>query len=420
MSKALAPPSYFKWWVCVLLLLASTLNYMDRQALSQTGLRIKSYFELSNFQFSNFESAFNIAFALGALSIGYLADRGNIRVIYPVIVILWSIAGFAAGFAESFVFLLICRFALGLFEAGNIPCGVLTVKRVLKPEERALGNGMFQSGTALGAIITPMVVLACVSFAERIASSDAGFAWQLPFRVIGAIGVVWAIAWLLTVKSHHLRAPASVDRREDTYWSIFRNRRFWVSLIVVLSINSAWRSFVYWLPTMLQEDKRYTEVEMSALATGFYVAADLGSIAAGAAVLGLFRGGMPLARARLLVYTGCAGLTTLTLLLAVLPRGVSLVTILFLLGFGALGVFPIYFALSQEISVRHQGKVTGTLSFLNAIYLAGYIGVQGFLSDVLGSIALVLCVTGLFPLIGLVALAVGWREAPKVEPPNPG
>jgi ACS family hexuronate transporter-like MFS transporter len=171
---------------------------------------------------------------------------------------------------------------------------------------------------------------------------------------------------------------------------------------------------------MLREDKGYTFGEMSWLTTGFYVAADLGSIAAGAVVLALFRRGAALPRARLLVYVGCAGLTTLTLLLAVFPRGVSLIAVLFLIGFGALGLFPIYYALSQEISDRHQGKVTGTLSFLNAIYLAGYFAAQGLLMDLLGSQSLVLCMTGLFPLIGMIAMAVAWREAPKVEPPNPG
>jgi ACS family hexuronate transporter-like MFS transporter len=94
--------------------------------------------------------------------------------------------------------------------------------------------------------------------------------------------------------------------------------------------------------------------------------------------------------------------------------------VLFLLGFGALGLFPIYFALSQEISARHQGKVTGTLSFLNAVYLAGYMPLQGRLIDYFGSFSLVLGVTGLFPLIGLLALALAWREAPRVEPPNRG
>src|SRR5215213_276250 len=217
-----SPPSSVKWWVCVLLLLASALNYMDRQALSQTAPRIRAYFEITNKEIGLLEGAFNAAFAVGAILVGWAVDRGNIRLIYPAIVVLWSLAGFAAGFAEAFWFLFVCRFALGLFEAGNVPCGVLTVKRVLPPEERALGNGMYQSGSALGAIITPLVVLLCLTIVERMGSTDPGFAWQLPFRVVGAAGLLWAVAWLLIVKSEHVRGPVgAVHAETDTYWAIF-------------------------------------------------------------------------------------------------------------------------------------------------------------------------------------------------------
>ena len=408
MSTVAAPPSPARWWICILLLLASALNYMDRQALSQTAVRVSEYFELSNERFGTLDSAFNIGFALGAISVGWLVDRGNIRLIYPAIVILWSAAGFAAGFAERFWFLMLCRLALGLFEAGNIPCGVLTVKRVMRKEERALGNGMFQSGSALGAIITPMVVLVVLKFADAHGLIDPERRWQLPFRVVGAVGLVWVVLWLSTVRSHHLR-PAAGDAG-DKYWEIFRNRRFWVAVAVVVSINSAWRSFGFWLPKYLQQEKAYDETEMAWLSSGFFLSADVGSNAVGAMVWLLARGGMSLSRARLLCYIGCAGLTATSLIVAVLPKGYSLVVALFVLGFGALGLFPIYYAISQEISDRHQGKVTGTLSFLNAIYLAGYIWAQGTVADLSGSFAVPLGAAGVFPLIGLIALAMWWKD----------
>jgi len=415
MSTATALPSPARWWICVLLLLASTLNYMDRQALSQTAVRVSEYFQVDNDEFANLESAFNVAFALGAIAIGWVVDRGSVRFIYPGIVVLWSAAGFAAGFAQQFWFLLACRFALGLFEAGNIPCGVLTVKRVLRPDERALGNGMFQSGSALGAIITPIVVLFCLSIVDRMGETDSPLAWQLPFRVVGVAGLVWAVLWMLTVKSHHVRPPESaVEDPGDTYWAIFRNRRFWVAVAVVLSINSAWRSFGFWLPKYLQQGKGYDEKTTQLLSSGFFLAADLGSILVGLAVLRLARGGMRLSRARLLCYAGCAGLTASSVLMAVLPRGAELIAVLFVLGFGALGLFPIYYAISQEISARHQGRVTGTLSFLNAVYLAAFVKTQGLLIKEIG-FGPVLGAAGLIPLFGLVALASWWKDAPTMN-----
>lgn len=415
------PSSSFKWWVCGLLLLATTLNYMDRQALSQTGTRITAYFGLSNAEFGLLEGTFSAAFACGALLFGWLVDRGNVRLLYPLLVVGWSLAGFAAGFAQSFPALLACRFALGLFEAGNWPCGIVTVKRVLRPEERVLGNGMFSSGTALGAIITPLVVLVCLEIVAATGDPDPAFAWQLPFRVVGAAGLVWAVLWLWAVKSHHVRAPDTAPDAGDTYWAIFRARRFWVLFVVVTAINSAWRSFGFWLPKYLQEGKGYEERPTAFLTSGFFLFADFGSIAVGAVILRLFRGGMPLHRARLLCYAGCAGLTTLSLVAAVLPKGWALIAVLFAVGFGALGLFPIYFALSQEVSRKHQGKVTGTLGCLNGLYLALLFPLQGRLIDYFGSYSLALGVAGLFPLAGLAALWWGWpRDEPTESSPPVG
>jgi ACS family hexuronate transporter-like MFS transporter len=403
------PPAFFKWWVCVLLLLASTLNYMDRQALSQTSERITDYFGIDEEEFSWLEGAFNGAFALSVLGIGYLADRGNIRLIYPALVVLWSLAGFASGLAESYGFLFACRFALGLFESGNIPCGVLTVKRILKPEERTLGNGMFQSGTALGAIITPLVVFLCL---EAVGRDAIGITWQLPFRVVGAAGLIWAALWLVTVRKHHVQAPVPTSPAPagDTYWSIFRDRRFWIALVVVMAINAPWRSYGFWLPKLLRRERGYSEDAMLFLSPGFFAAADLGALAVGFMVLRLGRGGMPLSRARLICFTACSLITTLSIVTALIPTGPLLIGALYLQGFGALGMFPIYYALSQEISSKHQGKVTGTLSCLNAFYLAALFPAQGFLIKQLNSYALALGLVGLFPLVGLVALALFWKS----------
>jgi ACS family hexuronate transporter-like MFS transporter len=138
------------------------------------------------------------------------------------------------------------------------------------------------------------------------------------------------------------------------------------------------------------------------------------------AVLWLARRGLRLPRARLLCYAGCTAMTAASVVAAVLPRGPALVAALFVVGFGALGLFPIYYALSQEISARHQGKVTGTLSCLNAAYLALWFPLQGRLIDWLGSFSVALGVAGLFPLVGLVALATGWRDGDNEPGTGPG
>src|SRR5437763_4243788 len=183
-------------------MLATVINYMDRMTLNQLGVHIQTSLGIDDEQYSWLEGAFSAAFAIGAVCTGFLVDRVSVRWVYPLMVLGWSAAGVLTGFASTFWMLLMCRFLLGLFEAGNWPCGIRTTKAVLRPDERSLGNSLFQSGTALGAVITPLLVLALLRWADphephrnavmavtggTYAAVDAPPAdtWRFPFRVIG-------------------------------------------------------------------------------------------------------------------------------------------------------------------------------------------------------------------------------------------
>src|SRR4051794_34009070 len=102
-----ARPSSWKWQVCGLLLLATMLNYMDRQTLNQLGPRMTDELDLSPLQYARVEAAFAVAFAAGALLFGLLADRINVAWLYPAVVLGWSAAGFATAFVTGFVSLLV-------------------------------------------------------------------------------------------------------------------------------------------------------------------------------------------------------------------------------------------------------------------------------------------------------------------------
>ena len=150
-------PSW-KWLVCGLLLLATMLNYMDRLTLNLIPARIMGEFGLDVAQYGQLESDFGIAFAIGAIIFGWMADRWNVALLYPLAVLGWSAAGFATGMVQGFFGLLLCRSLLGLAEAGNWPCSLRTTQHLLPPRQRSMGNSILQSGAAIGAIITPLLV----------------------------------------------------------------------------------------------------------------------------------------------------------------------------------------------------------------------------------------------------------------------
>lgn len=411
------PRNRWKWWICFLLLLATTLNYMDRQALAQTATDITKDFGINNSQYSDLITLFNVGFGVGALLFGWLVDKANLRWVYAGLVLAWSAVGFATGFVQAFIPLLICRLLLGVFEAGNWPCGILTVKRVLKPEERSLGNGIFQSGTALGAILIPLVVYACYKF------SDPGDqrVWQLPFRIIGAVGVLWVLLWLFTVRSDQLRAPPPSESKmaNDSYWSLWTNRRFYVMMVVIVAVNVPWRSFGEWLAKCLREEKGYSREETQLISSAYFFAADVGSIVAGIVTLWLVRRGKSLFSARMIAFVTCASLTLLSVAAALLPKGPLLIAVLMLIAFGALGSFSSYFAFSQEVSSKHQGKVTGTLGLINSVAMGLLAQVQGALVDATKTYQIALGITGLFPLLGVAAIWFFWKPTPaEIKPPD--
>lgn len=404
-------PSPWRWWVCVLLLLASTLNYMDRLALNQMAVRIKDAFGLDNFWYGMLEGVFVLGFAVGAPATGLLVDRVGVRWVYPLTVLGWSAFGFLTGFAPGYLALFACRFGLGVFEAGNWPCGIRTTRQVMPPAERSLGNAFFQNGTAIGAIVTPSIVLACIAWA----GPDRADAWQLPFRVIGWVGIGWAALWVLTVPGRVLLPvaddPAAPPPAPTPFAAVFRDRRYWLLLALVLAVNTSWHMFRVWMPLLLQKQHGYSEAEMSRLTTFYYVVADAGAWAVGLGSLALARAGVPLHRTRVLLFAGCAGLGLVALALPFLEPGPALVAVLLAYGFGSYGLFPVYFALSQEVSARHQGKVTGTLGSLNSIYLFVMFLSSGAIADAIGRYDVAMAAAGLPAVAALLLVVFFWRPA---------
>jgi len=404
-----------KWWICGLLFLATTLNYMDRMALNQTSPLIMEEFKLSKQDYGWLEGGFTFAFAIGAIVVGAIADRVNVWWIYPLIVIGWSGFGFATGFVTGYWMLFACRFGLGLFEAGNWPCGIRTTRLILKPEERSLGNALFQSGTAIGAIITPLIVLGCLAWAD---ANGVQSAWRIPFRFIGLIGLMWVVLWFCVVPRDRLRVPEkTLDDTSDSepFSRVFKDRRFWVLVLVIIAVNTPWHAFRVWMPLMLIEQHGYSEKFMMIFSSIYYLAADMGSISVGIVSLLLVRRGFTVHTSRMIVFGVCAGMTMLTFAVAFMPTGYALLGLMLLLAFGSLGLFPTYFALSQEISAKHQGKVTGLLGCINALYLTALFPLQGKIIDETKSYGLGLGFAGLMPVLAFIAMAIWWREPARRE-----
>lgn len=409
--------SAWAWSLCLVLFASTLLNYANRFAFTQNAVPIKSEFGLSDEQYGGINARFAIGFACGGLLFGILADLISVRWLFPAVVLLWSLAGAATGQARTLQQVAWCQFLLALFEAGHWPCALRTTQRTFKPAARTLGNSLLQSGASVGAILTPQLVAAVHAH-----NPDR---WRWSLYAVGALGLPWIVAWLAMVREADVRRPviqtdetaagAGEERvlQEIPLWRIFTGKRWWLLLLVVTCINVVWHYIRVWLPLWLEEDHGYSHQFVQHFTSLYYLATFIGAMTAGWATAALSRRGWNVHAARMAVFLVCALLASSVIPAAFLPRGPLLLAALLLVGFGSLGLFPIYYSLNQELSARHQGKVGGALGFSTW-------GVLFFFHEWVGRVLtrqpeakpFIVLLVGLGPIVAWILLRLFWSRRP--------
>src|SRR5712692_4553878 len=178
---------YFRWVICGLLLLGTTKNYMDRNVLGVLRVTLQHDLGWNEIDYGNLVVVFQAAYALGMLAVGWLIDRLGTRLGYALAMIFWSLASMGTALGSSLTSFAVFRFALGFGEAAVFPASSKAVAEWFPKKERALANGIFNSGTNVGAILAPVVV-------EWI---SLRWGWRGAFLGIGAIGFIWLVFWLM-------------------------------------------------------------------------------------------------------------------------------------------------------------------------------------------------------------------------------
>jgi ACS family hexuronate transporter-like MFS transporter len=478
------------------LFVSTLINYMDRQTMSLVGPQVKSEFRLDNERYGQILAAFSLAYAFFQVPAGYLADRWDVRRTYAGAVAFWSLAGMATALAPSVGALLALRALLGLGESFNWPCALRVTGRVLPPGDRGLGNGIFNSGAAVGAVVTPLVVPLLA----------ARFGWRSAFVAVGALGFVWVALWLALTWGR--RGAAIAGKGEDVerggpksglagparaafgslvvvagllalgafrfgqtaiWWSVavlmvgplvvaralptrwlegagwaeglgelIRRRRFWVMVVVSISVNVCWHFLVNWLPTYLRDDRDLTaiaawvgrvggrrlmagrgeprDLAVAGLTALVFLVADLGNLGGGALSRRLARAGLSPSKARGIVMAGCAALISAGAWVGGVRGDATVVILLAVMAFGTAAFMANYFGFCQEVEAQRTGLVVGILGGMGNLFAAAFLPVAGRVKDATGGFGPVFVVVGLLPIVGVAALALGWGRDPDPQP----
>ena len=262
-----------RWWVITLIALATVINYIDRSALSVLWPDIveelfpdESALERKQI-YANISIVFILSYAFGQAIFGKIFDWVGTRLGFVLSIGVWSLATAAHAFAQGVLSFSIFRAVLGVAEAGNWPGAAKSNADWFPTKERALAQGIFNSGAAIGGIIAIPLIAYLTVF----------FSWQMVFVVIGMVGLLWLIPWIILVKAppkYHpwitdeereyiltgqrtINDDGSTDKEEDEYnpstGELLCRKQSWGVIIASAAIDPIWWLFVFWIPIYLNE-----------------------------------------------------------------------------------------------------------------------------------------------------------------------
>ena len=418
-SKAPAPSEKvgrYRWVVVSLLFAAMVINYVDRQTIGLLKADLSKEFGWNETHYADLVFYFQLAYAVAYLAWGKIMDKIGARWGFGIAFAIWQIAHIAHAAAAGFGGFVAARMGLGIGEAGGFPGGIKAVAEWFPKKERAFATGLFNAGTNIGAIVTPLVVPGIV----------LAFGWQMAFIVTGVAGLVWLPIWLLVYRRPREAKKLSAtelayieqdpaDPVEKIGWSkLLTKKETWAFALGKFLIDPIWWMFLFWLPDFL--GKRYG-LDLKSFGPpliAIYLLSDVGSVAGGWMSSTLMKNGASINNARKLTMLVCA-LLAVPVMFAAKADSVWLAVLIIGVATAAhQGFSANLYTLPSDVFPRGAvGSVVGIGGMLGAF---GGMAFSKYIGQVLEQIG---SYTPIFIIAGsayLVALLVVHILSPKMEP----
>jgi MFS transporter, ACS family, hexuronate transporter len=293
-----------RWYIVGMLCLASELNYFDRQTLSVLAQTIQDELHITTMEYADITFTFLIVYMVMYAVSGVLVDRMGTRRSFLIFVTGWSIANMLHGLARTAVHFMVCRGLLGAMEPANFPAGVKAVAQWFPVRERALAVGIFNSGTAIGAVLA----------APLVAWITALWGWRYAFVVGGLLGFVWVIVWAFVYRQpreHPWLSAEELAHIESDQPTTPLEEKPPVSILRLLRMKPVWGCiaarmltdpisylFIFWTPKFLQQERGFDLADIGKYSWIPFVGLTLGNIAGGVIPRAFIRLGWSLNRAR--------------------------------------------------------------------------------------------------------------------------
>jgi ACS family hexuronate transporter-like MFS transporter len=409
-------PGYFRWVICGLLFFATTINYIDRQIIAILKKPLQEEFHWSETDFANIVFAFQLAYAIGYCVGGRLMDRLGVRLGYGLAVVVWSLAAMGHGLMRTVFGFQAARFVLGLSEGGNFPAAVKSVGEWFPQRERALATGIFNAGSNVGALITPLVVPWLTHH----------FGWPAAFWITGSLGFAWLAAWWLLYEApqRHTRVRAAElaliqsdppDPAVNISWvQLLGHRQTWAFAVGMFCTSPIWWMYLYWAPDFFYKNYGFDLKNIGLPLVVIYLMTDVGSVAGGWLSSALLKRGWSVNAARKTALLVCA-LCVIPIFLA--SRVSNLWLAVFLIGLAASAhqgfSANLYTLVSDTVPRKAVSSVVGLGGMAGAVGGMLIAKFMGYILDKTGSYLIPFAIPG---FAYLTALAVIHVLLPRLEP----
>lgn len=394
--------------ILVLVMVGTILNYIARNSLGALAPQLKLDLQITTEQYSYIVGAFQLAYTIMQPIGGMLIDRIGLTAGFALFAVAWSVANMAHGFARGWLSLAAFRGLLGMAEAAVIPAGMKTIGEWFPDRERSVATGWFNAGTALGAVIAPVM-------AALLAKH---YGWQAAFVVTGGIGLIFAVAWYRWYRSPQDATYVSAEELAEiqegqrpvpvsatTIRSIVGSWRYWAIAVPRFLAEPAWQTFSFWVPLYFAKERGWDLTQIALFAWVPFLAADAGGILGGYLAPWLQRWkGLSLEGSRiagiwigavLMIASGCVGLVA---------SPYAAIGLLAIGGFAHQVISVLINTLSADVFPKSDiAKANGLVG------MAGWTGgllfslAIGQFADKIGFAPLFACL-GLFDLIGAIWL----------------
>jgi len=391
-----------RWWMVGLVTLGLIVNYLARNTLSVAAPTMMMDLNFDKQEYSYIVVAWQVCYALMQPIAGYVLDAVGTKIGFAVFALAWSVACACAAFSTGWKSMAFFRGLLGLTEAAGIPAGVKATTEWFPPKERSVAIGWFNIGSSIGALCAPPLVVWTILHGG----------WRMSFVVVGAIGVVWTLLWVLFYKhprdqqkltdaERYFILSGQDDRPQDkvakaSWKQIVRSRNFWSVAIPRFLSEPAWQTFNAWIPLYMATERHMDLKEIAAFACLPFLAADIGC------VLGGYLSPIIHKRFKVSVFASRKWVVGIGAVCMIAPGCVGLVaspyTAILLLcigGFAHQTLSGALYSITSDVFGRHE-VATAT----------GLAGMSGYLGATLFTLLFGIAVTqvGFSPLFGVLAV----------------